>query len=77
MNCKKATQLALKKEEGKINLFESFVLWVHNTLCGPCQEFEDQSLLITKAARQLDEHIEAVCLTPTDRQHLIEQLEKA
>lgn len=41
-NCKQATLLSIKKEEGKISLLESAKLRYHLLMCDPCRRFIQQ-----------------------------------
>jgi hypothetical protein len=54
-NCKQATQLALKKEEGKISLTERVKLFYHLLYCFSCRQFVKQSSLINVAAKHAAE----------------------
>ena len=38
-NCKEATLLSIKKEEGKIDVIERLKLWYHLLYCDPCRRF--------------------------------------
>jgi uncharacterized membrane protein len=38
-NCKQATLLSLKKEEGKASLKERALLWYHLLYCNSCRRF--------------------------------------
>ena len=51
-NCKQATQLTLKKEEGKISLTERVILFYHLLYCFSCRQFVKQSVLINVAVKQ-------------------------
>jgi hypothetical protein len=41
-NCRQATLLSIKKEEGKITLVESLKLRYHLLFCDPCRRFIEQ-----------------------------------
>jgi len=41
-DCKQATLLSIKREEGKITLFERTKLTYHLLYCGPCRRFIEQ-----------------------------------
>ncbi len=56
-NCKEATRLALKKDEGKISLLERFRLYYHLRFCDPCHGFIKQSHIINEAGAQLNDTI--------------------
>ena len=45
-NCKQATLLALKKEEGKISIAERVKLFYHLSYCSYCRNFVKQSSII-------------------------------
>jgi len=46
LNCEKATQLAIKKEEGKVSAIDQVRLWIHAKVCNLCKEFESQNTFI-------------------------------
>jgi hypothetical protein len=46
-NCKQATGLVLKKEEGKISFPESVKLFYHLLYCFSCRQFAKQSRFIS------------------------------
>ena len=48
-NCKRATFLSLKKDQGKITFFERAELSYHLLYCDPCRRFIAQSHQIDKA----------------------------
>lgn len=43
VNCKEATFLMSKKEEGKLSLKEKFNLTIHTSMCSFCRRFEKQA----------------------------------
>jgi hypothetical protein len=47
-NCKQATLLSIKKEEGKITPVERLKLWYHLLYCDPCRRFIYQWSVLTK-----------------------------
>ncbi len=57
-NCREATLLIVKREQGKISLFERFRLYYHLLHCGVCRSFQTQSMVINRLtariARSLD-----------------------
>jgi hypothetical protein len=59
-NCKQATQLALKKEEGDISLAERAKLFYHLLYCYSCRFFVKQSRLIDQTTKRvMDEKLES------------------
>ena len=46
LNCEKATELVIKKEEGKISTINKMRLWMHLQMCKFCKEFENQNTFI-------------------------------
>lgn len=56
-NCKEATQIALKKEEGKISYKERIQLAIHLMYCDACKQFIKQSAIINKAMKQLQQKL--------------------
>lgn len=56
-NCKEATLIALKKEEGKISFKERIQLAIHLMYCDACKQFIKQSAIINKAMKQLHQKL--------------------
>ncbi len=56
-NCKEATLLSLKKEDGKISLGERARLIIHLSFCDACRQFIKQSGIINKAMKQLHDKL--------------------
>jgi hypothetical protein len=52
-NCKQATLLSLKKEEGKASVKERIQLWIHLCFCVFCRRFVQQSQHINHALHHL------------------------
>lgn len=50
-NCKQATLLSLKKEQGKISFIEKIKLAYHLFYCDPCQHFIKHSHIINKVGK--------------------------
>lgn len=50
-NCKQATRLSLKREEGKISFSERVKLFYHLRYCFSCRQFIRQSRLIDLLGR--------------------------
>lgn len=53
-NCHQATLLSLKKEEGKISLFERVKLSYHLFYCTVCKRFVEQSHQINHIGKSVD-----------------------
>jgi hypothetical protein len=51
-NCREATLLSIKKEEGKITPLERLKLSYHLMFCDPCRRFIDQWKRIEKSRPQ-------------------------
>jgi hypothetical protein len=47
-NCRQATQLTLKRDEGKITIRERLTLAYHLAYCGPCRRFIHQWELLSQ-----------------------------
>ncbi len=56
-NCKQATLISLKKEEGKITIADRIKLSIHLLFCDACKRFIKQSGLINKAMQQLHQKL--------------------
>jgi hypothetical protein len=54
-NCRKATLLSLKRDEGKITLTERVKLSYHLMFCIYCRRFIKQSHLMDEQMEQLDQ----------------------
>jgi hypothetical protein len=52
-NCREATLLSIKREEGNITLHERVKLWYHLLACDPCRDFIRQSAQINQAGKNL------------------------
>lgn len=53
VNCKEATFLMAKKEEGKLTLMEKMKLSMHTSMCSFCKKFEKQTSKIGKESRHV------------------------
>jgi hypothetical protein len=51
-NCKQATLLSIKKDEGKITPTERLKLWYHLLYCGPCNRFIAQWHKLTSLRKE-------------------------
>jgi predicted anti-sigma-YlaC factor YlaD len=47
-DCRQATLLSIKREEGKIGFRESLKLYYHLLRCDPCRRLIEQSALLNK-----------------------------
>ena len=54
-NCKQATLLSLKRDQGAITLFERVKLSYHLLYCDPCCRFIKQSQRLDQAGRELNQ----------------------
>lgn len=52
-NCRDATFLMSKKEEGKLTLVEKMKLSMHISMCSFCRKFEKQTYEIGKESRHV------------------------
>ncbi len=53
VNCKEATFLTAKKEEGALSFMESIKLAMHTSMCSFCKKFENQTSQIGKESKQI------------------------
>lgn len=53
LNCKEATFLMAKKEEGKLSLSKRIKLSIHTSMCSFCKKFEKQTIQIGKESKHL------------------------
>lgn len=51
INCRNATMLTAKKEEGKLNFAENIKLTLHISMCSFCRRFEKQSRTIASESK--------------------------
>jgi anti-sigma factor ChrR (cupin superfamily) len=70
INCKEATFLMCKKEEGKLSFTEKIKLSVHTSMCSFCKKFEKQSADISRESK----HIHAEESMPSIVKEKIERL---
>ena len=56
-NCKEATLISLKKEQGKITIKERIKLSIHLLYCDACKQFIKQSAIINKAMKQIHQKL--------------------
>lgn len=54
-DCKQATLLSIKREQGAITFFERAKLSYHLFYCDPCRRFIAQSRLLDRAGRELNQ----------------------
>jgi hypothetical protein len=57
LNCKQATLLSLKKEEGRISFMENIKLQYHVLYCKYCRRFIKQSAVINHQGAQIPESL--------------------
>lgn len=53
INCKEATFLMAKKEEGKLSFMQKIHLSVHTSMCSFCKRFDKQSKKIAEESRHI------------------------
>ena len=54
INCKEATFLMAKKEEGKLSFMGRMKLSVHTSMCSLCKKFEKQSAKIATESKYIN-----------------------
>jgi len=77
LSCLKATRRIEKKHAHGLNPLENMQLKLHTGMCAACRSFEQQSLLIDKAASALieaDRHKEHH-ISEDSKTHIIKSLE--
>jgi hypothetical protein len=52
LSCTKATELAEKKINFKLNTIESIQLKMHTLMCSACRNYQKQSIFIDKALKK-------------------------
>jgi len=58
-NCKAATLMSLKKEDGVITAKERFGLFIHLLFCDACKQFVKQSAIINQLMHQFANSLSA------------------
>ena len=53
LNCKEATLLMAKKEEGKLSFMGKLQLSMHTSMCSFCKKFEQQTRQIAKESKHV------------------------
>ena len=53
VNCREATLLMAKKEEGRLNFMEKLKLFMHTSMCSFCKSFEKQTSKIAKESKHV------------------------
>ena len=75
ISCKKAVDYISKKEEGKLNLYQKYLLWSHLAICYLCNRFEKQNKLITSVLKSATNK-EVNVLQQSDKIEIINALEE-
>ena len=70
VNCREATILMAKKEEGKLSFMDKINLSIHTSMCSLCKKFEKQSAKIAAESR----HIHATDTLPAGTKERIEKI---
>ncbi len=73
INCKEATLLMAKKEEGKLSFKERMMLSIHTSMCSICRKFEQQTSKIALESKHIHG---AGVLTPTAKEKIEKMLEE-
>ncbi|MBS1666966.1 MAG: zf-HC2 domain-containing protein [Bacteroidetes bacterium] len=68
VNCREATMLMTKKEEGKISFREKLSLMLHTSMCSFCRRFEKQTTTIGSESKHV--HAEGDQLTASSREKI-------
>jgi len=76
INCKEATTMISKKEEGKISFLERIQLWQHLLICSLCKLFMKQNKLITSVIREAEKK-SAASLSEKEKQQIIDAVSNA
>lgn len=67
VNCKEATFLMARKEEGRLGFIEKMKLSMHTSMCTLCRKFEQQTSSIGSESR----HVRADdCLSPESKSRM-------
>jgi hypothetical protein len=78
-DCKQATLLSIKKDQGKITFGERLKLSYHLLYCDPCRQFIDQWKRLDKAGREIQGRLSLkppFLLPPAVRKKIHDELSK-
>jgi len=70
ISCKKATELTLKKADGRISLPQRLQLWQHQLVCVLCRRFVAQMNLLDKLFKRT-QIIETESLSVEEKENII------
>jgi predicted anti-sigma-YlaC factor YlaD len=73
INCKEATFLMAKKEEGKIAFLERVRLGIHTSMCSICRKFEKQTSRIKKESKHIHAEEELPALSKEKMKKIFEE----
>ena len=73
INCKEATLLMAKKEEGKLSLLGRMKLSVHTSMCSLCKMFEKQMIKIAEESKQIESEDSLPVLTKQRIERMMEE----
>ena len=72
ISCKQAVDYILKKEEGKLSLFQQLSLWRHLVVCSLCRIFTSQNDLINQALKKRQERV--MPLSDDEKEKIIQRV---
>ncbi len=75
ISCKKAVDYISKKEEGKLNFYQKYLLWSHLAICYVCKRFEKQNKLIISIFKSNPNRVIEV-LQKSDKEDILRALEE-
>ena len=70
LNCKEATLLMTKNEEGELSLIKKMQLFMHTSMCSFCKKFEKQAAKIAVESK----HVHAAEILPAKAKERIERM---
>ncbi len=76
INCKEATTMISKKEEGKISFIERIQLWQHLLICSLCKLFMKQNKLIASLIPEAEKKSVA-SLSDKEKQQIVDAISNA
>lgn len=77
ITCKQAVDYIAKDEEQKLTMFQRFQLKWHLASCYLCRFFQHQNNIMNEGLKEHQHpEEEAVSLTDTEKQHIIEKLQQ-
>lgn len=76
ITCRKAAEFIVKKEEGKITLWQRWLLWRHTAACSLCKLFSQQDKVISASLKQAAKHRHSI-LEDADKDAMVSAMNES